>query len=130
MITDPVSDYLTRLRNAIRARHKRVQVPASGFKREITRMLAEQHFIAGYEEIKDNKQGILKITLRYTDGDSAIAGLKRISSPGRRVYVNAEELPRVLNGMGIAVISTSKGLMTDKQARQEHVGGEVVCHIW
>ncbi len=130
MITDPVSDYLTRLRNAIQARHKRVQVPASGFKRDMTRMLADQHFIAGYEEVKDNKQGILKITLRYTDGESAIKGLKRISTPGRRVYVSADELPRVLNGLGIAVISTSRGLMSDKQARQEHVGGEVVCHIW
>ncbi|MFI5252873.1 MAG: 30S ribosomal protein S8 [Bacteroidota bacterium] len=130
MITDPIADYLTRLRNAIQARHKRVQVPASSFKREITRMLADQKFIASYEEIKDNKQGMIKITLRYTDGESAIAGLQRISSPGRRVYVNAEEIPRVLNGMGIAVISTSKGLMTDKQARQGHIGGEVVCHIW
>ena len=130
MMTDPISDYLTRLRNAIQARHKRVQVPASGFKREITKMLVAQNYIQGFEEIKDNKQGILKITLRYTDGDSAIAGLKRISTPGRRVYVNADELPRVLNGMGIAVISTSKGLMTDKQARATHLGGEVVCQIW
>ena len=130
MMTDPISDYLARLRNAIQARHKRVQVPASGFKREITKMLVAQNYIQGFEEIKDNKQGILKITLRYTDGDSAIAGLKRISTPGRRVYVNADELPRVLNGMGIAVISTSKGLMTDKQARATHLGGEVVCQIW
>lgn len=130
MITDPISDYLTRLRNAIQARHKRVQVPASSFKRELTRMLVAQNYIAGFEEVKDDKQGILKITLRYTDGESAIAGLKRISTPGRRVYVGAEELPRVLNGMGIAVVSTSKGLMTDRQAREQHVGGEVVAHIW
>lgn len=130
MITDPISDYLTRLRNAINARHKRVQVPASRFKRDITRMLADQRFIAGFEEITDNKQGLLRITLRYTDGQSAIAGLKRISTPGRRVYVGAHELPRVLNGMGIAIVSTSKGLMTDKQAREQHVGGEVVAHIW
>ena len=130
MLTDPIADYLTRLRNAIQARHKRVQVPASNLKREITRMLADQHYIVGYEELKDDKQGMLKITLRYTEGQSAINGIQRISTPGRRVYVGSGEVPRVLNGMGIAVISTSRGLMTDTQARREHVGGEVVCHIW
>ena len=130
MNTDPIADYLTRLRNAIQARHKRVQVPASRFKRDITNMLAQNNFIAGFEEIPDNKQGVLRITLRYTEGQSAIAGLKRISTPGRRVYVAAGELPRVLNGMGIAIVSTSRGLMTDRQAREQHVGGEVVAHVW
>ena len=130
MLTDPIADYLTRLRNAIQARHKRVQIPASSLKREITRMLADQRYISGFEEVKDNKQGMLRITLKYNEGTSAIAGLQRVSTPGRRVYVASEDVPRVLNGMGIAVISTSRGLMTDKQARQEHVGGEVICHIW
>jgi small subunit ribosomal protein S8 len=99
-------------------------------KKQITRMLAEQNYIAGFEEIADSKQGVLKITLRYTDGESAIAGLQRISTPGRRVYVGAEELPRVLNGMGVAIVSTSQGLMTDRNARKLGVGGEVICHIW
>src|SRR5579862_5326895 len=114
MNTDPIADYLTRIRNAISARHKRVEIPASGMKRSITKMLADKRFISSYEEIKDNKQGILKIALRYTEGESAITGIERISTPGRRVYVNSGELPRVLNGMGIAIISTSRGLMTDK----------------
>ncbi|HLX12842.1 MAG TPA: 30S ribosomal protein S8 [Bacteroidota bacterium] len=130
MNTDPIADYLTRIRNAISARHKRVEIPASGMKRSITKMLADKRFISSYEEIKDNKQGILKIALRYTEGESAITGIERISTPGRRVYVNSGELPRVLNGMGIAIISTSRGLMTDKEAREQHVGGEVVCHVW
>ena len=130
MSTDPIADYLTRLRNAIRARHKRVLLPASGMRKEISRMLVAQNFISGFEEIPDNKQGFLKITLKYTDGESAICGLQRISTPGRRVYVGSDEIPRVMNGMGIAIISTSRGLMTDKQARQAHVGGEVLCNIW
>jgi small subunit ribosomal protein S8 len=130
MNTDPIADYLTRVRNAISARHKRVLVPSSRMKKQITKMLAEHNFIAGFEEIADNKQGVLKITLRYTDGESAIAGLKRISTPGRRVYVGSEELPRVLNGMGVAIVSTSQGLMTDRNARKLGVGGEVICHIW
>ena len=99
-------------------------------KRDITRMLNEKNFISSYEELKDDKQGILKIALRYTEGQSAITGIERVSTPGRRVYVSADQLPRVLNGMGIAVISTSKGLMTDKEARDQHIGGEVVCNIW
>lgn len=128
--TDPISDYLTRLRNAIRARHKRVEVPSSGLKREISRILLEQKYISGFTEIKDNKQGVLRITLKYSDGRSAISGLQRISTPGLRTYKGAQELPRVLNGLGIAVISTSKGIMTDKQAASQNVGGEVLCQIW
>jgi small subunit ribosomal protein S8 len=99
-------------------------------KRELTKILVGQKFIASYSEIQDNKQGILRINLRYTEGQSVITGLKRISKPGRRVYVPSSELPRVLNGLGIAVISTSKGVMTEKQARGLNVGGEVLCHIW
>ena len=128
--TDPIADYLTRLRNAIQSRHKRVDVPASNMKRALSKVLAENKFINGYSEITDNKQGILRVVLRYTDGVSAIAGLKRVSSPGLRVYVPVGEMPRVLNGLGIAIISTSKGVMTDKQAKVEKVGGEVLCHIW
>ncbi|MBI4546828.1 MAG: 30S ribosomal protein S8 [Ignavibacteriae bacterium] len=128
--TDPIADYLTRLRNAIKAKHKRVDVPASNLKREITRILVEQKFIGGFSEIKDNKQSILRITLKYTDGVNAISGLKRVSKPGLRLYSSARELPRVLNSLGIAIISTSGGLMTDKQARMQNVGGEVLCQIW
>jgi small subunit ribosomal protein S8 len=128
--TDPIADYLTRLRNAIQSRHKRVDIPASNMKRALSKLLAENNFIAGYSEIPDNKQGIIRVALRYTDGVSAIAGLKRVSSPGLRVYAPVDELPRVLNGLGIAVISTSRGILTDKQAKSQKVGGEVLCHIW
>lgn len=128
--TDPIADYLTRLRNAIQSRHKRVDIPASNMKRSLSKVLAENKYIAGYSEIPDNKQGVIRVALRYTDGVSAISGLKRISSPGLRVYVPVGEMPRVLNGLGVAIISTSKGVMTDKQAAYQKVGGEVLCHIW
>ena len=129
-ITDPIADYLTRLRNAIQAKHKRVDIPASNLKKELSKILSEQKFIAGYSVIEDNKQGMLRVSLRYTDGVSAINGLKRISKPGLRVYKPADELPRVLNGLGIAVISTSKGVMTERKAREQKIGGEVLCEIW
>ena len=128
--TDPIADYLTRLRNALRARHKRVDVPASNLKRELTKILIDQKYLSGYSEIQDNKQGILRIVLRYADGRSAITGLKRISKPGLREYVSSSELPRVLNGLGIAIVSTSKGIMTVNLASTVKVGGEVLCHIW
>ncbi len=128
--TDPIADYLTRLRNAIQAKHKRVDIPASNLKKELSKILTDQKFISGFSEIKDQKQGVLRVNLRYTDGVSAIAGLKRISRPGLRVYKPANELPRVYNGLGIAVISTSKGIMTEKNAREQKVGGEVLCEIW
>lgn len=128
--TDPISDYLTRLRNAINAKHKRADIPMSNLKRAISKILVDQKYISGYTEINDNKQGLLRITLRYNDGISCITGLSRISKPGLRVYKATDELPRVLNGLGIAIISTSKGIMTDKQARQQKVGGEVLCHVW
>jgi len=128
--TDPIADYLTRIRNAIKAKHKRVDVPASNLKRAISKILLEQKYISGYTEINDNKQGILRITLRYNDGVSCITGLSRVSKPGLRVYKTANDIPRVLNGLGIAVISTSKGVMTDKQARLQKIGGEVLCYIW
>jgi small subunit ribosomal protein S8 len=128
--TDPIADYLTRLRNAIRARHRRVDIPASNLKRALSKILADQHYINAYSEIDDKKQGIIRITLRYSDGTSAITGLTRFSRPGLRVYKPAQEVPRVLNGLGIAIISTSQGLMTDKEARHKNVGGEVLCSIW
>jgi small subunit ribosomal protein S8 len=128
--TDPIADYLTRLRNAIRARHKRLDVPASNLKRELSRILLEEKFISGYTDIPDKKQGLLRIVLRSTDGVNAITGLKRVSRPGLRVYVPARELPRVLNGLGIAIVSTSRGVMTEKTATVRKVGGEVLCHVW
>ncbi len=129
-MTDPVADYLTRLRNAIQARHKRVDVPASNLKRELTKLLLQHKYIAGFTELKDTPQGTIRIQLKYNDGQAVIDGLKRISTPGLRRYVDAESIPRVLGGLGIAVISTSKGLMTDRQAREAKIGGEVLCEIW
>lgn len=128
--TDPIADLLTRIRNAIRAGHKRVDIPASNLKKSIIQVLAEQKYIAGFSEIADNKQGVLRVQLKYTDGESAITELQRVSKPGRRMYVPADAIPRVLNGLGIAVLSTSKGILTDKQAKEQHVGGEVLCYIW
>jgi small subunit ribosomal protein S8 len=129
-MTDPVADYLTRLRNAVQARHKRLDIPASNLKRELTKLLVAHKFISGYTEIKETAQGVLRIQLKYNDGEPVITGLKRISKPGLRKYAAATELPRVLGGLGIAVISTPKGLMTDTEARQAKVGGEVLCEIW
>jgi small subunit ribosomal protein S8 len=129
-MTDPVADYLTRLRNAVQARHKRLDIPASNLKRELTKLLVAHKFISGYTEIKETAQGVLRIQLKYNDGEPVITGLKRISKPGLRKYAAATEVPRVLGGLGIAVISTPKGLMTDTEARQAKVGGEVLCEIW
>ena len=129
-MTDPVADYLTRLRNAIQAGHKRVDVPASNLKREMTKLLQDNKFIAKYAEIKGIAQNTLRIHLKYADGKPVIEGLKRVSTPGLRKYVDTRSLPRVLGGLGIAIISTPKGLMTDQQARQAKMGGEVLCEIW
>ncbi len=129
-MTDPVSDYLTRVRNALQGKHKRVDIPASGLKRELTKLLLDQKYIGGFTEIKTTAPGVLRIQLRYTDGRPVITGLRRISKPGLRKYAGAQAIPRVLGGLGIAVVSTSRGLMTDKQARQAKVGGEVLCEIW
>jgi len=129
-MTDPVADFLTRLRNAIQAGHKRVDVPASNLKRELTKVLLAQKFISGYTEIKGSAQSVIRIQLKYHDGTPVIGGLKRISTPGLRKYVDAESIPRVMGGLGVAVLSTSQGLMTDKQARLAKVGGEILCEIW
>ncbi|MCC6840516.1 MAG: 30S ribosomal protein S8 [Flavobacteriales bacterium] len=130
MTTDPIADYLTRLRNAILARKKVVTVPASGIKKDITRILFDKGYILSYKMEEDGKQGLIKIALKYgPDRRSAIHELKRVSTPGLRQYAGSEELPRVLNGMGVAIISTSKGVITDKEARTLGVGGEVICYV-
>ena len=129
-VTDPISDLLTRIRNATKAKKLRVDIPSSNMKKNLVEILKKNNFIHDYELIENNKQNILRLRLKYTEGESAISGLKKISTPGLRVYKGADALPRVLNGLGIAVISTPKGLMTDKEARSKSLGGEIVCHIW
>ena len=129
--TDPIADMLTRIRNANTSTHATVDVPSSNIKKAIAQILADEGYIKSFEEIKDEKQGIIRITLKYDEkGKKVISGLKRISKPGLRIYVNKDELPEVLNGLGIALISTSKGIKTDKEARKENLGGEVLCYIW
>ena len=130
MVTDPIADMLTRIRNANGMRYKEVEVPASKMKNEIARILKSEGFIVDYKVKKNNVQDILVLSLKYVDKERVITGLKRISKPGLRVYAKACELPRVLNGLGIAIISTSHGVMTDKQARNESLGGEVMAFIW
>ena len=129
-ITDPIADMLTRIRNANAQRHETVDVPASKMKKSIAEILFDEGYIKSFEEIEDNSQGIIRITLKYVNKQKVISGLKRISKPGLRVYANKEEVPQVLGGLGIALISTSKGIMTDKKARQEGIGGEVLAYIW
>ena len=129
-ITDPIADMLTRIRNANAQRHETVDVPASKMKKAIAEILLDEGYIKSFEEIEDNSQGIIRITLKYVNKQKVISGLRRISKPGLRVYANKEELPKVLGGLGIALISTSKGIMTDKKARQEGIGGEVLAYIW
>ena len=131
MMTDPIADMLTRIRNANMVRHDRVEIPASNVKRSIAGILKKEGFVKDYEYIADNKQGIIRIYLKYAPHNQrVITGLKRISKPGLRVYAKKDELPKVLGGLGIAVISTSQGLMSDREARQAGCGGEVLCYIW
>jgi small subunit ribosomal protein S8 len=130
-MTDPISDYLTRIRNASMAKHNKVDVPASNLLKEITKIFQEEGYIQNFTTIDDNKQGVIRIYLKYgEDKRSAIKGMRRISSPGLRRYVRVREIPRVLNGYGIAILSTPKGVLTDKKAKQEKVGGEVLCYVW
>ena len=130
-MTDPIADMLTRIRNANTVKHETVDVPASNIKKEIVRILLEEGFVRGYDVIEDEKQGIIRIQLKYGQaGERVIQGIKRISKPGMRVYTNSYEIPKVLNGLGIAILSTSKGIMADKEARQQQVGGEVLAYIW
>ena len=130
-ITDPVADMLTRLRNANTAKHESVDVPASNLKKAIAQILLDEGYIKSFEIVDDGTQGIIRIQLKYLAGkEKVISGLRRVSKPGLRVYAGADELPRVLKGLGIAIISTSKGVMTDKKARANHVGGEVLAFVW
>ena len=130
-ITDPIADMLTRIRNAGAARHATVDVPASSMKKAIAQILLDEGYIKAFEIVENGTQGTIKVTLKYSaNKEKAISGLRRVSKPGLRVYAGADELPRVLKGLGIAIISTSKGIMTDKKARELHVGGEVLAFIW
>lgn len=130
-ITDSIADLLTRIRNASSAKHDTVEIPASNMKKAICQILADEGYIKGYTVIEDDKQGVIKVTLKYGAGKTpVITGLRRVSKPGLRIYSNVEDMPKVMKGLGIAVISTSKGVMTDRQARKENVGGEVLAYIW
>ena len=130
-ITDPIADMLTRIRNANNAKHDTVDVPASNMKKAIAQILLEEGYIKNFQLIDDGTQGVIRVTLKYNAGkEKVISGLRRVSKPGLRVYAGADELPRVLRGLGTAIVSTSKGVMTDKKAREAHVGGEVLAFIW
>lgn len=129
-MSDVIADMLTRIRNANDAKHESVEIPASNMKKAIADILVNEGYIKGYQIIDDNKQGMIKVTLKYVGKQKAITGLKRVSKPGLRVYANCEDMPKVMNGLGIAIVSTSKGIMTDKMARKENVGGEVLAFVW
>jgi len=131
MMTDPIADMLTRIRNGNNAKHETVDIPASNIKKQLAQILLDEGFIKGYDVIEDGKQGIIRIELKYgPNKEKVLTGIKRISKPGLRVYVKSDEIPRVLGGLGIAILSTSKGIMTDKVARKEGIGGEVICYVW
>lgn len=131
VMTDPIADMLTRIRNANSVKHGQVDIPASNIKKAIAQILLDEGFIKGYEVIDDGKQGIIRVEMKYGPNNTkVISGMKRISKPGLRVYVKKDEIPKVLGGLGIAILSTSKGIMTDKQARKEGIGGEVICYVW
>ncbi len=130
-ITDPIADLLTRIRNASSAKHPSVEIPASNLKKAICKILVEEGYVKGVQVIEDDKQGMLRVTLKYQpNGTPVIAGLRRVSKPGLRIYTNCEDMPKVMKGLGTAIISTSKGVMTDKAARAAHVGGEVLAFVW
>ena len=130
-ITDPIADLLTRIRNANAAKHETVDIPASKMKKAVVKILLEEGYIKGCQSIEDNKQGIIRVTLKYGENKAkVITGIKRVSRPGLRIYAGADELPRVLKGLGVAIISTSKGIMTDKSARAANIGGEVLAFVW
>ncbi len=130
VVSDPIADMITRIRNANRARGERLEIPSSKIKLEIARILKEEGFIRNYQYKEDNKQGVLTIILKYSERQRIITNLKRISKPGLRVYVNKDDIPEVLGGLGISIVSTSKGIMTGKEAKKRHFGGEVLCYIW
>ena len=128
--TDPIADYLTRIRNAAQAKHRRVDIPSSNLKKAVSQILLEKNFIAGFTVLEDKKQNMLRINLKYYNGKPVITGLRRVSKPGIRLYRGSNELPRVLGGLGVAIITTSKGVMTDAQAKRDNVGGEILAYIW
>lgn len=130
MMTDPISDMLTRIRNASSAKHKRVDMPVSKLKTEIARILKENHFIHDYKVLDDGRHGVLRIYLKYYEDQPILRSLRRVSKPGRRIYKGADEMPRIRNGLGLAIVSTSKGVMSDRQARSHKVGGEVMALVW
>ena len=130
-ISDSIGDMLTRIRNANSAKHDTVKVPASNMKKAIAQILVDEGYIKNYKIIEDGKQGIIRVTLKYGEGKSqVITGLRRVSKPGLRIYSNVEDMPKVMKGLGVAIVSTSKGIMTDREARKQHVGGEVLAFIW
>jgi small subunit ribosomal protein S8 len=130
-ITDPIADMLTRIRNANSAKHETVDIPASKMKKAIAQILLDEGYIASYKEIEDEKQGVIRVTLKYGENKSqVITGLRRVSKPGLRIYSNVEDMPKVMKGLGIAIVSTSKGIMTDREARKQNVGGEVLAFVW
>ena len=129
-MSDVIADMLTRIRNASNAKHPTVDVPASNMKKAIADILVEEGYVKSYQVIEDGKQGVIRITLKYVGKQKAIQGIRRVSKPGLRVYSNCGDMPRVMNGLGIAIVSTSKGIMTDKKARKENVGGEVLAFVW
>ena len=129
-ISDVIADMLTRIRNANDAKHETVDIPASNLKKSIAEILLDEGYIKNYQIVEDGKQGIIRVTLKYVGKQKVIHGLRRVSKPGLRIYSNCEDMPKVMNGLGIAIVSTSKGIMTDKKARRENVGGEVLAFVW
>jgi small subunit ribosomal protein S8 len=130
MLTDPIADMLTRIRNAMQIKAEKVDIPISKIKLEIAKILKEEGFIRAYKILKDRKQGILRVIPKYMENESVITGLKRISKPGRRVYVGSEKIPNVMGGLGVAILTTSRGILSDRTCRREGIGGEVICYVW
>ena len=129
-MSDVIADMLTRIRNANNAKHETVDIPASGMKKAIADILVAEGYVKGYQIVEDGKQGIIRVTLKYNGKEKVIKGLRRVSKPGLRIYASCEDMPRVMNGLGVAIVSTSKGIMTDKQARKQNIGGEVLAFVW
>lgn len=129
-LSDPIADYLARIRNAISAKHEKVDIPASRLKLEITKILKEEGFIQNFKVQEDNKQGVIRIFLKYTEGTPVITGLKQVSKPGRRMYATKDAVPKVIGGLGVSIVSTSKGIMTGEQSRKNGIGGEILCEVW
>ena len=129
-ISDVIADMLTRIRNANNAKHETVDIPASNMKKSIADILVAEGYIKGYQIVEDGKQGIIRVTLKYNGKEKVIKGLRRVSKPGLRIYASCEDMPRVMNGLGVAIVSTSKGIMTDKEARKNNIGGEVLAFVW